>query len=190
MHDDHFKNNHRTSRTARNIRCRGRCGLFWQRNWNGFCSCRAGGTADYSYQWTGSTSTEDSRYDLPAGTYSATVTDENGCTNTISQTIIQPNSALAVSATTVNPICNNANGSISATATGGTGAYFYDWGNGITGPNRTGLAAGTYTVTVYDANACSSILTKTLTDSGSSLAVSASSTNVTCFGNANGADQF
>lgn len=147
----------------------------------------SGGTADYSYQWAGSTSTEDSRYDLPAGTYSATVTDENGCTNTISQTIAQPSSALSLTATSVEPACGNANGSISLTVSGGTASYSFNWGGGITSQNRTGLLAGTYTVTVYDANACSSILTKTLTDSGSSLAVSASSTNVACFGNANGA---
>ncbi|MBK8556396.1 MAG: hypothetical protein IPL65_11800 [Lewinellaceae bacterium] len=55
-------------------------------------------------------------------------------------------------------------GSIDLTVTGGTSPYTYNWGVGQpTTQDRTGLAAGTYTVTVTDANNCTAVLSKTIT---------------------------
>jgi len=61
-------------------------------------------------------------------------------------------------AITVNPtpslIASAANGSITTSVTGGTTPYSYSWSNGNTSANVSSLSAGTYTVTVTDANGC------------------------------------
>ena len=53
-------------------------------------------------------------------------------------------------------------GAINLTVSGGTPIYTYNWGGGITTQNRTGLAVGTYTVTVTDANGCTASASTTL----------------------------
>ncbi|RVT70600.1 adhesin, partial [Flavobacterium sufflavum] len=114
-----------------------------------------GGTGPYTFNWGGGITTED-RTGLAAGSYSVTITDANGCTGTVSGiTLTQP--AAAVSGTTVvtNVACNGGTtGAINLTPTGGTGPYTFNWGGGITTEDRTGLAAGSYSVTITDANGC------------------------------------
>ena len=70
--------------------------------------------------------------------------------------------------TSTQPTCNVAsgtlNGTINITPSGGTGAFTYNWGAGVTTQNRTGLGAGTYTVTVTDANGCTATNTTILTE--------------------------
>ncbi len=143
-----------------------------------------GGTTPYTYLWNTGNTTQD-RSGLAVGTYSVTVTDANGCTTTNSRTITQP-ATLSVSAIATNVSCNaGANGSIDVSITGGTSPYTYLWNGGATTQDRTGLTAGTYSVTVTDANGCTASTTKTITQP-STLAASATSTNVNCNGGANG----
>ncbi len=148
-----------------------------------------GGTTAYSYDWGGGVTTQN-RTGLTAGTYNVTVTDANSCTTTIGATITQPATALAVSViSTTNVSCfGGSNGAINTNTTGGTTVYSYNWGGGVTAQNRTGLASGTYTVTVSDANSCTATTSASITQPLSALAVSAASTiNVLCFGGNNGA---
>jgi hypothetical protein len=122
-----------------------------------------GGTGAYTYLWSNGAQTQDVP-GLVAGTYSVTVTDANGCTQVRSETLTQP-AALTLAATPQNPGCNGAStGSISLTATGGTGTYAYRWQDGVQTQNRTALPAGTYSVTLTDANACSLVRSLTLTN--------------------------
>ncbi|WP_028979547.1 RICIN domain-containing protein, partial [Sporocytophaga myxococcoides] len=88
---------------------------------------------------------------LAAGTHSYTVTDANGCSSTISVVIGQP-ATLAASETHTDALCNGAStGTATIVATGGTAPY--------TGTGTfTGLAAGTHSYTVTDANGCSSTI--------------------------------
>ncbi|GAA4463597.1 hypothetical protein GCM10023093_12430 [Nemorincola caseinilytica] len=145
----------------------------------------SGGTAPYTYNWGGGVTTED-RSGLVAGTYSVVVTDAKGCTATVSKTISQP-AALTATATTVDVSCNGgANGTIDLTVSGGTSPYTYNWGGGITTQDRTGLSAGTYSVTVTDAKGCTATLSKTI-GQPAVLSASATFTNVSCNGAANGA---
>src|SRR5690606_39382556 len=61
---------------------------------------------------------------------------------------------ITIAETVVDATCIAENGSISVTASGGTEPYTYLWSNGATTQSITELAAGSYTVTVTDANGC------------------------------------
>jgi hypothetical protein len=101
-----------------------------------------GGTAPYTYAWSNGASSQDITA-LVAGTYSVTVTDNNGCTATASVTITQPAAALALSTTQVNVLCfGNATGSIDLIVNGGTAPYTYAWSNGALAQDINGLYAG------------------------------------------------
>ena len=138
----------------------------------------SGGTGGYMYSWTGGATTQD-RSGLAAGTYTVTVTDANGCTKTTSATITQP-SAIVLTETNVDVLCNGAaTGTIDLMVSGGTGGYMYSWTGGATTQDRSGLAAGTYTVTVTDANICTKTTSATITEPVL-LAATATPTNVIC----------
>ncbi len=142
-----------------------------------------GGTSPYTYAWTGGATTQDISGKV-AGTYTVTVTDANACTKTLSATITEP-TVLTLSVTTVNSTCGNANGSVDLTVTGGTGAYTSSWTGGATTQDLTGKVAGTYTVTVTDANACTKTISATVNNTnGPSL--STTQVNILCFGAATG----
>jgi uncharacterized protein YjdB len=147
----------------------------------------SGGTPSYIYNWGGGITTED-RTGLAAGTYSCIVTDANACTGTVTATITQPASAVGGSTVVTNVSCfGGSNGAINLTPSGGTPSYTFNWGSGITAEDRTGLAAGTYTCVVTDANSCTGTVTATVTQPASAVGGSTTVTNVSCFGGSNGA---
>ncbi len=143
----------------------------------------SGGTPGYSYNWSTGSGAEDIS-NLFAGNYTVTVYDASGCTSTYSTSVTQPAAALAVSGVSTNINCfGGATGAINLTVTGGTPAYSFNWSTGSGAEDLTGLIAGTYTVTVIDANGCTNTsFTATLTQPAAALAVSGTSTNVNCFG--------
>jgi SprB repeat/Secretion system C-terminal sorting domain len=118
-----------------------------------------GGTAPLSYAWSNS-ATNSTITGLTAGTYTVTVTDSKGCTAVRSVTLTQP-AAIAITPTVVSATCLPI-GSISVVATGGATPYTYRWSNGATTSSITGLAGGSFTVTVTDANSCSNTLVITV----------------------------
>ncbi|MBL0340120.1 MAG: T9SS type A sorting domain-containing protein [Bacteroidetes bacterium] len=102
---------------------------------------------------------------LSSGVYVIDVMDDNGCMNTKIDTIVNP-SGPAVTAVAGATTCLTANGTITATASGGTTPYLYSI-NGTVFQNTgifTGLAAGTYTVTVGDASLCYKTTTAIITN--------------------------
>jgi gliding motility-associated-like protein len=120
-----------------------------------------GGVAAYTYAWSNSATSEDIS-GLPAGTYSVTVTDLNGCAQTYSVTVNQQ-SPLVLAGTASDPSCyGDLNGGVSLTVTGGTPAYSFTWSNGSTAQDLTGAGTGSYTVVVTDMNQCTSQQTYTL----------------------------
>ncbi|NRB50110.1 MAG: T9SS type A sorting domain-containing protein [Saprospiraceae bacterium] len=116
----------------------------------------------YTYLWSNGATTP-TISGLTVGTYSVTVTDEFGCTGTTSGTITEPDSLKATVALTQNASSGSGDdGILTASATGGTTMYTYNWSNGATTAENTGLSSGTYTVTITDQNGCEDIATGSL----------------------------
>ncbi|MCX7744387.1 MAG: proprotein convertase P-domain-containing protein [Flavobacteriales bacterium] len=134
-----------------------------------------GGTTPYTFAWSNGATTD--FVNLPQGTFTVTITDFNGCTNTNSVTITQP---LLLTANIIDwddVTCNNANnGSASAIGGFGTPGYSYTWSNGATTATVNGLDGGVYTVTVQDANGCTATASVTINEP-SAITSSASITN-------------
>lgn len=131
----------------------------------------SGGTAPYTYSWPGG-----SLSNLCPGTYTGTVTDANGCTDSCTVTIYEePNTLRAYCSSTITQ-CGQCDGSITITASGGTAPYYYSWPGGT----LSGLCAGTYTGSVTDANGCTASCTATVYEQPSSLSLSCSSTYARC----------
>jgi hypothetical protein len=113
----------------------------------------SGGVAPFTYLWSNGTTTA-SATGLQHGTYSVTVTDAASCVKTKNK-LVGHVSPINVSVSTNNASCVfTADGSLTATASGGTAPYTYQWSNGATGATATGLLPGTYSVYVVDATGC------------------------------------
>ncbi|HSY77471.1 MAG TPA: PKD domain-containing protein [Bacteroidia bacterium] len=149
-----------------------------------------GGLGPYSYSWTTvPIQTTANANNLPAATYTCTVTDANSCTATATVTIAQPGALTASISATTNVSCNGGNnGSATGSITGGTGPYTYSWNTGPVQTNQTatGLMAGTYTVSVTDANGCTVPAVAVITQPAAIRDSIASFTNVLCNGQSNG----
>jgi len=145
-----------------------------------------GNGGPYTYLWnTGATSTTINN--LPAGNYTVTVTDVLGCTEAITVTLSDPDPVVASINVDDNVSCFGlSDGQLTATGSGGAGTYTFLWSTTATSQTITGLAAGTYTVTVTDASGCTDIDSADVTEP-TVLAISiASVTNVSCVGGSNG----
>ncbi|MFI5218171.1 MAG: T9SS type A sorting domain-containing protein [Bacteroidia bacterium] len=146
-----------------------------------------GGTIPYSYLWSNSAVTPVIT-NLNAGTYTVTVTDANNCTATISATVTEPPQLNISISTTTNVSCYGyADGLLCATVTGGIGPYAYLWSNGATAQCIASLVAGTYSITVMDANSCTASTVVTITQPPALITIIDSIQNVSCFGGSNGA---
>ncbi len=123
--------------------------------------------------------------DRAAGRYTLSITDAAGCTLDTVLTI--PGPALLRVKNQVAPItCFDAgDGAVAATAEGGSPPYSYTWSDGSVSPALTGLGPGTYTLTVTDANTCSTTTSATL-DNPREILVEASTIPGTCGGEASG----
>ncbi|HEY0655746.1 MAG TPA: SprB repeat-containing protein, partial [Chryseosolibacter sp.] len=112
------------------------------------------------FSWTGAGSGANIRTNLSAGNYSLTVTDSRGCTGNNNATVGQPTPVVA-DATSPAPYggfnvrcAGESNGSLNASASGGSGGFTYYWSTGHTGPNVPNVGTGLYSVTAVDANGC------------------------------------
>jgi len=131
-------------------------------NCNGICDGTAalgisGGTPPLSYSWnTIPVQSTQTATGLCAATYIITVTDFNGCI-TIDSVIINEPDILVATTFGDTTTCNGDITQISATASGGVGAYAYSWDNGLPDTTTHTVSPGsttTYTVTVTDGNGC------------------------------------
>jgi len=148
--------------------------------------------------WSPSGGTGTTASGLGAGVYNVTFEDANGCDGTASTTITQP-AAMVLDLTSTNATCNGTcNGTANANVfSGGTAPFDYDWGSG-SNPNNSastgslcglaGAAGGSqnYTVTVTDANLCSTTGVVAISVPADLTLSESAHTNVACNGQSNG----
>lgn len=131
----------------------------------------SGGTADYTISWNDpSAQTGPTATNLTAGTYTATIVDNNGCTVDFEITITEPDQPLDAQITSqTDVLCfGDGSGTATVTASGGSGSYTYQWDDsaGQQTATATGLAVGTYSVTVTDNNGCATPVVVSVTIDG------------------------
>ncbi|MFT5822069.1 MAG: gliding motility-associated-like protein [Crocinitomix sp.] len=151
-----------------------------------------GSGGGYTYSWSPVPPNGDGTneaLDLGPGTWTVTITDSDGCEQTLNFNLADPE-PIILTVDPTNVTCNGlCNGTISATASGGAGGFTFQWYmDGILMPGEVspllaGICPGNYNVEVTDANGCVVTLPADVTIS-EPIAITApiTSTNVTCFG--------
>jgi gliding motility-associated-like protein len=169
-----------SSSAATNVTCFG--------NANGsITTTETGGTPFYTFAWTPAGGAAPVATGLSPGTYTLTVTDQNGCSTSQNWTITEPplltNASSFASAT-----CSQANGSATITPAGGSPAYTYQWNDPAfqTTPTATGLMAGTYSVLVTDTHGCTTTQSYVVNDLSGPVIDTMTSTPVLCFSGSTG----
>jgi gliding motility-associated-like protein len=152
----------------------------------------SGGTPSYLYTILpgGANNTSGNFNNLTPATYTITGSDANGCTTSTTIIITAPISIVINAPIKTNPTCvPGNNGSISISATNGSGAFSYNINPGGIN-NTTGifsiLGIGAYIITATDANGCTKSTTVNLAFSNAPNVASLTSVGVSCFGNTNG----
>ncbi len=148
----------------------------------------SGGTPPYTIIWQNGTP-GNSLTDLPAGSYTAAITDSKNCTFTHMVTVTEPSvfEVFLNPNVTANLSCPGVpDGTIAVVAQGGNvGELVYLWQNNVAGTDEataTGLPAGTYSVTVTDPEGCSDSLTHTLAEPPPIQFVLGETAPIECFG--------
>lgn len=163
--------------TSTNVRCFGEL--------NGSLAANAtGGTAPLFYLWNDpNNQISATATNLAAGSYNLLVTDVNGCTTTSSGTVTQPQQLFSTVSTTDVKCFGESTGTATANPTGGTSPYTFKWNVPPTTPQITDLAAGSYNLTVTDANGCTFSPTAfQVNQPGAPVQVTATQTDTSCFG--------
>ncbi len=115
------------------------------------------GASPYSYVWnTVPAQSDATALGLTAGSYEVTATDANNCTASASFSVSSPTEVL-ISVDNVQDVScfGYSDGSVTLSTTGGNSPYHYQWNGGNSSSALLGVPAGTYAVTVSDANNCS-----------------------------------
>jgi len=154
-------------------------------NNNGSITAAAtGGTAPLQYSINGTTYQVSTIFNgLAAGTYTLYVRDFNGCIRTLPVTLLNL-AAPALSLSSSPATCGLSDGTITASATGGTGVLSYSKDGVVYQSNNvfTGLAAGSYTIRVRDARGCITTATITVQTAGTSITPTFSPVGPVCAG--------
>ncbi len=140
------------------------------------------GFGSLDYEWSNGATTED-LVNVPAGNYTVTISDDHGVDFILDDIIVGGTSAANIE---VNYIgiegvdCNgNNSGSIDVFASGGAGAFSYEWSNGAVGSYLENLSGGDYEVTATDISGCQAVETFTIAEP-EVLALSLSLSNTVC----------
>jgi hypothetical protein len=131
----------------------------------------AGGNGGpYTFLWNNGGATTQTITGLAAGVYTVTLTDNKSCTNSINSILVGQPAPIGLSTTATNPKCfGGETGQTSVDVLGGIPTYTYKWedanGDNIgSGKMVEMLLAGSYDVTVTDANGCTSVANAVIVD--------------------------
>ncbi len=138
-----------------------------------------GSLGNYTYLWSNDSTTKRIE-NLPAGIYSVTVSDLNGCSLYKSYQINEPDSNLILSITNNIAPCSSNNGTINAAISGGVAPYNYLWNTGATSPSIITTSNGNYSLTTTDANGCSKNKSLVINNNQVPLSITPSSQNINC----------
>lgn len=147
-----------------------------------------GGVRPYTFEWSNGATTQNLR-SLPAGDYSVNITDANGCKQSLTSVITQPDQ-LAVSLVSATDVscAGGSDGIINVSVVGGTTPYQYTWNNGAVTQDLNDVPAGTYEVRVVDANGCEDAnIEVTLTEPEPLVAEFSTVSNIRTYGLSTGA---
>jgi len=158
---------------------------------NGACSGTAtanpsGGTGAYTYSWSPNIATTPTATALCAGSYTCTVKDANGCSQSQVVAVVQP-APLSSAFNPTSSTCKLSNGSLQVTPAGGTGTYTYAWSPapaaGQTTATANGLTQNFYTCIITDSAGCTLTVSDSVTNVGvKPVAGLTASAPVFCFG--------
>lgn len=153
-----------------------------------------GGTFPYSYRWTSGNGTvislEEDLVNVRSGNYQLQVTDANSCTLNYTDSILILNPMIELIDTSIFPIAcfGEATGAIDITVAGGRSPYNFSWDNGATTEDLDSLSAGTYSLTLTDADNCMvEFPDLVVPEKGDLLEVESLTVPVSCFGASDGA---
>ena len=139
----------------------------------------------FSFEWSTGAAVA-SIDNLAPGNYSVTVIDDTGCAEIYGILISEP-APLTANATVTGETATGANdGTATANPTGGNLPYSYLWSNGSSTSSINNLAPDNYTVTITDANGCSTIESVIVSSFDCAINLAISSINISCFGNTDG----
>ncbi|MCC7467527.1 MAG: gliding motility-associated C-terminal domain-containing protein [Saprospiraceae bacterium] len=143
------------------------------------------GIAPLTYFWSNGAVTEDLN-NIAEGQYTVTVTDATGCTATTSTLLMEP-PPLQSNGVNTTPSCPGlaTGNAIFQGASQGTPPYSLLWSNNIGTPVNPNLPAGSYQLTITDANGCTLLETLTVTEHNEP-GLQAALQQVDCFGAQNG----
>jgi len=147
----------------------------------------SGGVPPYSYSWNNGSNSED-LVNVISDSYSVQVKDANGCVNTLTAVVTEPD-LLTVAIESVSTLqCNgDENGEISLKVLGGVKPYTYLWSNGATTASLQSIIAGEYEVQVTDNNGCQSSITTIVNEPPTLVKTIDAITDIRCFGDSTGA---
>ncbi len=144
-----------------------------------------GGVEPYSYLWNNGQD-QASISNLTAGNYTLTITDSHNCVATFDY-FVEETSILRNSFTVENVLCNGeSTGEVIAAATGGQPPYVYNWSNSTFVPDLRNVPAGTYDLTITDANGCELVESVAIKEPDAPLTAVVSTEDITCYGGRDG----
>ena len=118
----------------------------------------SGGTAPYTYAWTGTNVTSNTVSGLPVGSYTLTITDDNGCNIVKTTSLSNANSPVVTAVISPVSCFGLSDGSIDITVNGGTSPYTYTWSVApYSEQDIDSLPKGLYLLFVEDAMHCKAV---------------------------------
>ena len=148
----------------------------------------SGGKGPFVYQWSKAGFSGEKATGIAADEYAVTVTDAVGNTATANIKVHEPQAVMIATKVDAPASTGNSDGKATANASGGTGSFSYNWGNGETTKTAQQLAPGKHQVTVSDEEGCSGVAVVDVSENILPLIANISQTNeIKCAGEKSGA---